>query len=189
MKKMAVLLLVILLLWVPCMTAFAAEAPSDSATVTVNVPSTHRVTFIFHSCRGEENGVGLSTAAVYDRHSVHTYRLIPDEGKLIAQVLYCGEDVTSQLRERTFTAPPLVKDAILEVFCQEAKPGSELSGQPSGETSVQSKASADTGKTDVVPGTDMVPTGDASSVAVILMALAGNLAVVFLLVGRKRNRD
>ena len=175
-KKTAVMLLSVLLLWVPCMTAFAAEASSDSATVTVNVPAAHRVIFIFHGGRGEENGVRLDEAAVYDRQSIHSYRLIPDDGKSIDKVLYAGEDVTSQVKGGTFTAPPLIKDVILEVFCQGKEPVSE-----------QSETSADTIESAITPGTDTVKTGDTSSVAIILAVLIVSFASALVLVkGRKK---
>ncbi|MEE3404231.1 MAG: LPXTG cell wall anchor domain-containing protein [Acutalibacteraceae bacterium] len=175
-KKTAVMLLAVLLLWVPCMTAFAAEASSDSATVTANVPATHRVTFIFHGGRGEENGVRLDEAAVYDRQSIHSYRLIPDDGKSIDKVLYAGEDVISQLTDGTFSAPPLIKDVILEVFCQGKEPVSE-----------QSETSADTIESAIAPGTDTVKTGDTSSVAIILAVLIVSFASALVLVkGRKK---
>ncbi len=181
-KKTAVMLLSVLLLWVPCMTAFAAEASSDSATVTANVPATHRVTFIFHGGRGEENGVRLDEAAVYDHQSIHSYRLIPDDGKSIDKVLYAGEDVTSQLRDGTFSAPPLIKDVILEVFCQGDNLVSEPSGQPSADTSEQSETSADTIESAITPGTDTVKTGDTSSVAIILAVLIVSFASALVLV-------
>ena len=185
-KKTAFMLLAVLLLWVPCMTAFASEASSDSATVTANVPATHRVTFIFHGGRGEENGVRLDEAAVYDRQSIHSYRLIPDDGKSIDKVLYAGEDVISQLTDGTFSAPPLIKDVILEVFCQGDNLVSEPSGQLSADTSEQSETT-DIPENSIKPGADTAKTGDTSSVLVIFAVLAVSLASVLVLIkGRKK---
>lgn len=184
-KKIAVMLLVVLLLWVPCMTAFAAEASSDSATVTANVPATHRVTFIFHGGRVEENGVRLDEAAVYDRQSIHSYRLIPGDGKSIDKVLYAGEDVTSQLTDGTFSAPPLIKDVILEVFCQGDNLVSEPSGQPSADTSEQSETT-DIPENSIKPGADTAKTGDTSYTLVIFAVLAVSLASVLVLVKRRK---
>ena len=100
--------------------------------------------------------------------------------------LYAGEDVISQLTDGTFSAPPLIKDVILEVFCQGDNLVSEPSGQLSADTSEQSETT-DIPENSIKPGADTANTGDTSSVLVIFAVLAVSLASVLVLIkGRKK---
>ncbi|MBQ8134129.1 MAG: hypothetical protein IJ192_06995, partial [Clostridia bacterium] len=116
MKKLTVILLAVLLLCVPCMTAFAAAPEQKGATISTTVPATCDITFISDGGRIEEGGNDLHGTEDFERRSVHTFHIIPDEGKEIDKVLFGGEDVTSQIKDGYFTTPPLIADMTFEVI-------------------------------------------------------------------------
>lgn len=208
MKKIAVIMLAVLLFCAPCMAASAAGSSSDSATVTANVPATHRVTFIFHGGRGEENGVGLKEAADYYRQSIHTYHFIPDEGKSVDKVLYGGKDVTAQVRDGYFTAPPLTADMVLEVFFKDTGTPAPAVSEPTSEAGAESSGS-DSSKPDTIrrddtskpehsgnsdtsmpQDSDTAKTGDTTTVNVFVSAFITAISAAFIIVlARSRRKN
>ena len=184
MKKIAVIMLAVLLFCVPCMTASAVGSSSDSATVTANVPATHRVTFIFHGGRGEENGIGLNETADYYRQSIHTYHFISDEGKSVDKVLYGDEDVTVQVKDSYFTVPPLVADMVLEVFFKDTGTPDPTVSEPTSEATEPSDS--DSSKQD----SDTAKTGDTTAVNVFVLAFITAVSAAFIIVlirSRRKN--
>ena len=120
MKKLTVMLLAVLMLCVPCMTAFAAPTEQKGATISTTVPATCDITFISSGGKIEESSNDLDGTEEFDRRSVHTFHIIPDEGKEIDKVLYGGEDVTAQIKDSYFTTPPLIADMTFEVIYKDA---------------------------------------------------------------------
>ena len=173
MKKIAVIMLAVLLLCVPCMTAFAVETSSDSATVTTAVPSTHKVTFIVHNGRIENNGTAVGDTAYYNRQSVQSYVLIPDKDNNLERVLYNNENVTAQVRNGIFTAPPLTANAVLEVFYGESEPERNVP------ESFISKSS------DIKP----VVTGDLTDVWILALFGISVVSAVLIILTCKRKPD
>ena len=137
MKKITVMLIAVLLLCVPCMTAFAEAPEQKGAPISTTVPATFNITFISNGGRIEEGGHNLDGTEAFDRRSVHTFHIIPDEGKVIDKVLYGGEDVTDQVKDGYFTTPPLTTDMTLEVIYKDAatpiEPVSEPTSEPTSE--------------------------------------------------------
>ena len=133
MKKITVILLAVLMLCVPCMTAFAAPTEQKGATISTTVPAKCDITFISDGGRIEEGSNDLDGTEEFDRRSVHTFHIIPDEGKDIDKVLYGGEDVTSKVKDGYFTTPPLVADMVFEVIYRDipVEPVSKPSETPS----------------------------------------------------------
>ena len=166
-------MLAVLLLCVPCMTAFAVETSSGSATVTTAVPSTHKVTFIVHNGKIENNGIVVGDTAYNDRQSVQSYVLLPDKDNNLERVLYNNEDVTAQVRNSIFTAPPLTNDAVLEVFYRESEPTSKPVSEP--ENSIPKSS-------DTVP----ISTGDSTNIYALAMFLIFIVSAVLIIVTGKR---
>ena len=130
MKKIAVMLLAVFLLCVPCMTAFAKEPEQKGATITTTVPAACNITFINNSGKIEENGKNLHGMETFERRSVHTFHIIPDKGKEIAKVLFGSEDVTPQVKNGNFTTPPLTADTMFEVLYKDAATSVEPVSEP-----------------------------------------------------------
>ena len=214
MKKLTVMLLAVLLLCVPCMTAFAAAPEQKGATISTTVPATHTITFISDGGRIEESSNDLDGTEEFDRRSVHTFHIIPDEGKEIDKVLFGGEDVTSQIRDGYFTTPPLIADMTFEVIYKDAatpvEPVSEPTSEPTKpDTSKPDSSKPDSSKPDSSkPDTstpeqsgstdtstphssdssDTAKTGDTTMTIVFVIATVTTVSAVFIIVLAKSRR-
>lgn len=209
MKKLTVMLLAVLLLCVPCMTAFAAAPEQKGATISTTVPATHTITFISDGGRIEESSNDLDGTEEFDRRSVHTFHIIPDKGKEIDKVLYGGEDVTSQVKDGYFTTPPLIADMTFEVIYKDAaapvEPVSEPTSEPTKpdtskpdsskpDTSTpEQSGSTDTSSTDTSTpqssdSSDTAKTGDTTMTIVFVIATVTTVSAVFIIVLAKSRR-
>ena len=197
MKKITVMLLALLLFCVPCMTAFAAPTEQKGATITTTVPATCDITFISNGGKIEEGSNDLDGTEEFDRRSVHTFHIIPDEGKEIDKVLYGGEDVTSQVKDGYFTTPPLTTDMTLEVIYKDAgtpvEPVSEPTSEPDSskpDTSTpEQSGSADTSTPQSSDNTDTAKTGDTTAAIVFVIAVVTTVSAAFIIVLAKRRKE
>ena len=204
MKKMTVMLLAVLLLCVPCMTAFAAPTEQKGATISTTVPATCDITFISDGGKIEEGSNDLDGTEEFDRRSVHTFHIIPEEGKEIDKVLFGGEDVTSQIKDGYFTTPPLIADMTFEVIYKDAatpvEPVSEPTSEPTKpDTSKPDSSKPDTstpeqsGSTDTSTpqssdSSDTAKTGDTTMTIVFVIATVTAVSAAFIIVLAKSRR-
>lgn len=207
MKKLTVMLLAVLMLCVPCMTAFAAPTEQKGATISTTVPAKCEITFISVGGRIEEYSSVVDDHETYDRRTVHTYHIIPEEGKEIAKVLFGGEDVTSQVKDGYFTTPPLTTDMTLEVIYKDAaspvEPVSEPTSKP--DTSKPDTSKPDTSKPDTSKpeqsgnadtstpqssdNTDTAKTGDTTAAIVFVIAAVTTVSAAFIIILAKRRKE
>lgn len=115
MKKIVSLLLVLVLTCSISVTAFAGDA-----TIRTTVPERHTVTVEADGGRVIANNRVCGETVLIERQKAQTWWIVPDEGKELGKLYYNGEDVTSQMAGCTFTAPPLVSDAVLTAVFQDA---------------------------------------------------------------------
>ena len=199
MKKLTVILLAVLLLCVPCMTAFAAAPEQKGATISTTVPATCDITFISDGGRIEEGGNDLHGTEDFERRSVHTFHIIPDEGKEIDKVLFGGEDVTSQIKDGYFTTPPLIADMTFEVIYKDAatpvEPVSEPTSEPTKpdtskpDTSTpEQSGNADTSTPQSSDNTDTAKTGDTTTATAFVIITATAVSAAFIIVLAKSRR-
>ena len=200
MKKITVMLIAVLLLCVPCMTAFAEAPEQKGATISTTVPATFNITFISNGGRIEEYSNVVDDHETYERRTVHTYHIIPEEGKEIAKVLFGGEDVTSQVKDCYFTTPPLTTDMTLEVIYKDAgtpvEPVSEPTSEPTSEpdtskpdTSKPEQAgNADTSTPQSSDSSDTARTGDTTMTIVFVIATVTTVSAAFIIVLAKSRR-
>ena len=200
MKKIAVMLLALLLFCVPCMTAFAAPTEQKGATITTTVPATCDITFISNGGKIEEGSNDLDGTEEFDRRSVHTFHIIPDEGKEIDKVLYGGEDVTDQVKDGYFTTPPLTTDMTLEVIYKDAgtpvEPVSEPTSEPTSEPDTskpdtskpEQSGNADTSTPQSSDNTDTAKTGDTTTATAFVIITATAVSAAFIIVLAKSRR-
>ena len=196
MKKITVMLLALLLFCVPCMTAFAAPTEQKGATITTTVPATCDITFISNGGKIEEGSNDLDGTEEFDRRSVHTFHIIPDEGKEIDKVLYGGEDVTSQVKDGYFTTPPLTTDMTLEVIYKDAgtpvEPVSEPTSEPDSskpDTSTpEQSGSADTSTPQSSDSSDTARTGDTTMATAFVIITITAVSAAFIIVLAKSRR-
>lgn len=179
MKKITVMLIAVLLLCVPCMTAFAEAPEQKGATISTTVPATFNITFISNGGRIEEGGHNLEGTEAFDRRSVHTFHIIPDEGKVIDKVLYGGEDVTSQVRDNHFTTPPLTKDTTFTVMYKETGTTFEPVSEPTKPY------------TSIPQGSETTNTGDTATASVFVTATVTAVSAIFILIlaNRRKKRE
>ena len=206
MKKLTVILLAVLLLCVPCMTAFAAAPEQKGATISTTVPATCDITFISDGGRIEEGGNDLHGTEDFDRRSVHTFHIIPHEGKVIDKVLYGGEDVTAQVKDGYFTTPPLVADMVLEVIYKDAATPVEPVSEPTSEPTKPDTSKPDSSKPDTKPDTskleqsgfpdtstpqssDTAKTGDTTTAIVLVISAITAVSAAFIIVLAKRRKE
>ena len=210
MKKITVMLLALLLFCVPCMTAFAAPTEQKGATISTTVPAKCEITFISVGGRIEEYSSVVDDHETYDRRTVHTYHIIPEEGKEIAKVLFGGEDVTSQVKDGYFTTPALTTDMTLEVIYKDAGTPVEPVSEPTPEpTSEQDNSKPDTSKPDTSSDTsvpeqsgnadtstpqssdssDTARTGDTTAAIVFVIAAVTTVSAAFIIVLAKRRKE
>ena len=201
MKKITVMLIAVLMLCVPCMTAFAAPTEQKGATISTTVPAKYNITFISAGGRIEEGSNDLDGTEEFDRRSVHTFHIIPDEGKVIDKVLYGGEDVTDQVKDGYFTTPPLTTDMTLEVIYKDAgtpvEPVSEPTSEPETSKPDTSKpdtskpeqsGNADTSTPQSSDNTDTAKTGDTTAAIVFVIAAVTTVSAAFIIVLAKSRR-
>ena len=133
MKKITIILLAVLLLCIPYITAYAETPDQKGTTISATVPATHVITFISNGGRIEDVDSAVGSHKEYGRRSEQTFHIIPNNGKDIDRVLYGGEDVTAQVKDGDFTTPPLVADMVFEVIYSDipVEPVSESSEVPS----------------------------------------------------------
>ena len=201
MKKITVMLLALLLFCVPCMTAFAAPTEQKGATITTTVPATCDITFISNGGKIEEGSNDLDGTEEFDRRSVHTFHIIPDEGKEIDKVLYGGEDVTDQVKDGYFTTPPLTTDMTLEVIYKDAgtpvEPVSEPTSEPTSEPDTskpdtskpEQSGNADTSIPQSSDSSDTARTGDTTAAIVFVIAAVTTVSAAFIIVLAKRRKE
>ena len=201
MKKITVMLLALLLFCVPCMTAFAAPTEQKGATITTTVPATCDITFISNGGKIEEGSNDLDGTEEFDRRSVHTFHIIPDEGKEIDKVLYGGEDVTDQVKDGYFTTPPLTTDMTLEVIYKDAgtpvEPVSEPTSEPTSEPDTskpdtskpEQSGNADTSTPQSSDSSDTARTGDTTMTIVFVIATVTTVSAAFIIVLAKRRKE
>ena len=203
MKKLTVMLLAVLMLCVPCMTAFAAPTEQKGATISTTVPAKCEITFISVDGRIEEGGTDMDGTEEFDRRSVHTFHIIPDEGKEIDKVLFGGEDVTSQVKDGYFTTPALTTDMTLEVIYKDAgtpvEPVSEPTSKPDtskpaatstvSSAPVQPSANTPASTTPSTPSTDTAKTGDTTAAIVFVIAAVTTVSAAFIIVLAKRRKE
>ena len=203
MKKITVMLIAVLLLCVPCMTAFAEAPEQKGATISTTVPSTCNITFISDGGRIEEGGNDTHGTVAFERRSVHTFHIIPDERKVIDKVLYGGEDVTSQVKDGYFTTPALTTDMTLEVIYKDAgtpvEPVSEPTSKPDtskpaatstvSSAPVQPSANTPASTTPSTPSTDTAKTGDTTAAIVFVIAAVTTVSAAFIIVLAKRRKE
>jgi len=203
MKKIAVMLLAVLMFCVPCMTAFAAPTEQKGATISTTVPAKCDITFISVGGRIEEGGTDMDGTEEFDRRSVHTFHIIPDEGKEIDKVLFGGEDVTSQVKDGYFTTPALTTDMTLEVIYKDAgtpvEPVSEPTSKPDtskpaatstvSSAPVQPSANTPASTTPSTPSTDTAKTGDTTAAIVFVIAAVTTVSAAFIIVLAKRRKE
>ena len=203
MKKLTVMLLAVLMLCVPCMTAFAAPTEQKGATISTTVPAKCDITFISVGGRIEEGGTDMDGTEEFDRRSVHTFHIIPDEGKEIDKVLFGGEDVTSQVKDGYFTTPALTTDMTLEVIYKDAgtpvEPVSEPTSKPDtskpaatstvSSAPVQPSANTPASTTPSTPSTDTAKTGDTTAAIVFVIAAVTTVSAAFIIVLAKRRKE
>ena len=192
MKKLTVMLLAVLLFCVPCMTAFAAPTEQKGATISTTVPAKCDITFISVGGRIEEGSNDMDGTEEFDRRSVHTFHIIPDEGKEIDKVLFGGEDVTSQVKDGYFTTPPLTTDMTLEVIYKDAgtpvEPVSEPTSEPDTSKPEQS-GNADTSTPQSSDNTDTAKTGDTTAAIVFVIAAVTTVSAAFIIILAKRRKE
>lgn len=194
MKKIAVMLLAVFLLCVPCMTAFAKEPEQKGATITTTVPAACNITFINNSGKIEENGKNLHGMETFERRSVHTFHIIPDKGKEIAKVLFGSEDVTPQVKDGNFTTPPLTADTMFEVLYKDAATSVEPVSEPISEpTKPDTSKPVQSGTTSTITSqnigsTDTAKTGDTTTAIVFVIATVTAVSAAFIIVLAKSKR-
>lgn len=108
MKKIIGFACIVFLLLTLSVPTFAQET-----VITADVPVSHTVTVISDNGKIIIDGKAVSGKQQIERHKKQSYRIIPQEGKQLDKLLYNGEDVTSQVKNSVYTAPPLVHDAVL----------------------------------------------------------------------------
>ena len=189
MKKLTVILLAVLLLCVPCMTAFAAASEQKGATISTTVPATCDITFISDGGRIEESSNDLDGTEEFDRRSVHTFHIIPDEGKEIDKVLYGGEDVTSQVKDGYFTTPPLIADMTFEVIYKDAATPVEPVSEPTSEPTKPDTSKPDTSTPQISQSSDTARTGDTTTAIVYVIATVTTVSAAFIIVLAKSRKE
>ena len=205
MKKITVILLAVLMLCVPCMTAFAAPTEQKGATISTTVPAKCDITFISDGGRIEEGSNDLDGTEEFDRRSVHTFHIVPDEGKEIDKVLYGGVDVTEQVKDGYFTTTPLVADMVLEVIYKDAATPVEPVSEPDTSRPDSSSKPAATSTVSSVPtqpavntpasatpssqSTDTAKTGDTTMTIVFVIAAFTTVSAAFIIVLAKRRKE
>ena len=199
MKKITVMLLAVLLFCVLCMTAFAEAPEQKGATISTAVPATHAITFISSGGKIEEGNNDLDGTEKFDRRSVHTFHIIPDEGKEIDKVLYGGEDVTSQIKDGYFTTPPLIADMTFEVIYKDASTPVEPVSEPTSEptkpdtskpdtSTPEQSGNADTSTPQSSDNTDTAKTGDTTTATAFVIITATAVSAAFIIVLAKSRR-
>ena len=179
MKKLAVILLAVFLLCVPCITVFAVSPEQKGATISTTVPAVCHITFISDGGRIEEDNKERKGTETFDRSSVHTFHIVPDSGKEIDKVLFGEEDVTSQVRDNHFTTPPLTKDTTFTVMYKETGTTFEPVSEPTKPD------------TSIPQGSETTNTGDTATASIFVTATVTAVSAIFILIlaNRRKKRE
>ena len=174
MKKTAIIIISALLFCMSCITVYAQVPEEKGVAISTTVPAECEITFTAGSCRIEENGKVMDGRVIFERQSVHTFRILPDDGKAVDKVFFGGKDVTSQLTDGCFTTPPLVGDAAFEVKLRDLPP------EPVSVVSEEPPAAK--------PSDTPAGTGDAAAYPVFAAAALFS-ALVIVLAGARRKEN
>ena len=172
MKKRIGYLCAVLLAGCISVPVLAAETE-----LTVSVPEQHTVTIESDGGRIAADGTVCGDTVEVERHKEQAYRILPDAGKVLESLTYNGEDVTEQVKNGIFTAPALVRDAVLRAVYTDAP------AAPDNSIAVKSDADITTEPPD--PG---LQTGDDSALLIWSMILLMSSAILFLLPSAKKQR-
>lgn len=115
MKRLWAVLCSVLLLGLVCMPVMAEETE-----LTASVPYVHTVTIESAGGRIVSGDKVCGEQISVDRQDSQVYMIIPDPGKTLKRLLYNGTDVTDQVKNNRFTAPSLVRDAVLTAEYEDA---------------------------------------------------------------------
>ena len=120
MKKITALLTFFLLLFSMCVTALA-----DGVSISTQVPDFHTVTVKAEEGQVIVDGQVCKNSVQIERQKEQAWWIVPDAGKVLSALYYNGEDVTAQVKAGVFTAPALVRDAMLEAVFTDAPDSSQ----------------------------------------------------------------
>lgn len=98
----------------------SVPARAEETELTVSVPEQHTVTIESDGGRIAADGTVCGDTAEVERHKEQAYWILPDAGKVLESLIYNGEDVTAQVKNGIFTAPALVRDAVLRAVYTDA---------------------------------------------------------------------
>lgn len=183
MKKTAVLLLTVLMM---CITSLGVYA--ESATIAAQVPGTHTVTFVIEGGKVEANGTPVDHTIELDRQRVQTYRLIPDDGYILDQLIYDGEDVTEQVTNNCFTAPPLIGDTGFTVTFRPSRLPQD-SSKPFPQSSTEQSIRRTSTPSSQTRDANTVHTGDFNeAVGYFTVLLVLSLCLLIVLTGHKQEK-
>ena len=143
MNKPMALIFSVLLLCLSCITVFADTTEQKGASITTTVPSTCELSFGSEEGAITENGIAVRGHEIYERKSIHTFKIVPNEEKAIDKVFFGGADVTDQIKDGYFTTPPLTADMDFKVTYKDAAKTEVTSSVTSSET-VSPAASSET---------------------------------------------
>lgn len=108
MKRLWAVLCSVLWMGLMCMPVMAQEIE-----LAVSIPSEHTVTIESTGGRIVSEGKVCGEQISVERQNSQVYTIIPDPGKVLKCLLYDGVDITEQIKNNRFTAPELVRDAVL----------------------------------------------------------------------------
>lgn len=117
MKKLKAVLCTVLLL-----CSMGTRVQAARTDLTAEVPEKHTVTIESEGGLIVAEGSICGDTIQEERHKEQTYWIIPAPGKRLKRLSYNGEDVTSRVKNGTFTAPVLSRNATLEAVYTEASP-------------------------------------------------------------------
>lgn len=114
-KRLWAVLCSVLWLWLMCIPVMAQEIE-----LNVSIPSEHTVTINSTGGRIVSEGKVCGEQILGERQNHQVYTIIPNPGKVLKCLLYDGVDVTEQIKNNRFTAPELVRDAVLTAEFKDA---------------------------------------------------------------------
>ncbi|MBQ3929297.1 MAG: hypothetical protein VZR73_17025 [Acutalibacteraceae bacterium] len=181
MKKIAVLLMTLILLCSIPMTVYA-----DSVRIDTDVPASHSVMVDVTGGTVKADGVVCKDQIAVERQKSQLYELVPEKGYQLDKLYYNGQDVTSLVKDNQFVADPIHADGVLKVLFKRI---AEKSTHPSEQSSGTTPGHTPETKKDTEIGTDggqgysesqSVKTGDTAAVdlGIWLIFLCLALAVI-----------
>lgn len=119
MKKIASLLLCLCLVFSLPTVAFAQTSESSGdAVISASVPETHKITVYADGADVMFNGE-MQDSFTVERLSEPTVIIRAESGKSVKQVLFNGEDITSQIKGGYYTLEPVYEDKTLTVITED----------------------------------------------------------------------